>query len=108
MLTAIERIADVIGEAANVSRKQSSTMAELSSVIHSVQTVSVEAAMRAQDASRVAAQQTVSLQALTQTSQQLAALADRLRQSISRFAVAQTREFAIPMAVSTPEDQSAA
>ena len=48
----IERIADVIGEAANVSRKQSSAMAELSGVIQNVQAVSVEAAVRAQDASR--------------------------------------------------------
>lgn len=96
MLTGIERIADVIGEAADVSRKQSSAMAELSGVIQNVQAVSVEAAMRALDASRVATQQTVSLQGLTETSQQLAALADRLRQSISRFAVSRTREFAVP------------
>jgi methyl-accepting chemotaxis protein len=108
MLTGIERIADVIGEAADVSRKQSSTMSELSSVIHNVQGVSLEAAMRAQDANRVAVQQTVSLEALTQTSQQLAALADRLRQSISRFAVAQTREFAIPLAEPSLEDRSTA
>ena len=108
MLTGIERIADVIGEAADVSRRQSSTMAELSSVIHNVQSVSLEAAMRAQDASRVATQQTASLQALTQTSQELAALADRLRQSISHFAVAQTRELAIPREEPGREDYSGA
>jgi methyl-accepting chemotaxis protein len=96
MLTGIERISEVIGEAADVSRKQSSAMADLSGVIQNVQAVSVEAAVRAQDASRVATQQTVSLNGLTETSQELAALADRLRQSISRFAVSRTREFAIP------------
>ena len=96
MLTGIERISEVIGEAANVSRKQSSTMADLSGVIQNVQAVSVEAAVRAQDASRVATEQTVSLQGLTETSQQLAALADRLRQSISRFAVSTTQEFPVP------------
>jgi methyl-accepting chemotaxis protein len=96
MLTGIERISEVIGEAAEVSRKQSSAMADLSGVIQNVQAVSVEAAVRAQDASRVATEQTVSLQSLTETSRQLAALADRLRQSISRFAVSRTREFAIP------------
>ncbi len=96
MLTGIERISEVIGEAADISRKQSSAMADLSGVIQNVQAVSVEAAVRAQDASRVATQQTVSLQGLTETSQQLAALADRLRQSISRFAVSRTAEFSIP------------
>jgi methyl-accepting chemotaxis protein len=96
MLTGIERISEVIGEAADVSRKQSSAMADLSGVIQNVQAVSVEAAVRAQDASRVATQQTVSLQGLTETSQQLAALADRLRLSISRFAVSRTQEFSIP------------
>ena len=99
MLTGIERIADVIGEAAEVSRRQSSAMADLSGVIQNVQMVSVEAAVRAQDANRVATQQTASLHELTDTSRQLAALADRLRQSISRFAVSRTREFAVPAPV---------
>jgi methyl-accepting chemotaxis protein len=96
MLAGIERISEVIGEAADVSRKQSAAMADLSGVIQNVQAVSVEAAVRARDASRVATEQTVSLQSLTETSQQLAALADRLRQSISRFAVSRTQEFVIP------------
>jgi methyl-accepting chemotaxis protein len=106
MLTGIERISEVIGEAADVSRKQSSAMGDLSGVIQNVQAVSVEAAVRAQDASRVATQQRVSLQGLTETSQQLAALADRLRQSISRFAVSRTREFPIPGLGATPEVRS--
>jgi methyl-accepting chemotaxis protein len=107
MLTGIERISDVIGEAAEVSRKQSSAMADLSGVIQNVQAVSVEAAVRAQDASRVATQQTVSLQGLTETSRELAALADRLRQSISRFAVSRTREFEIPGEVASQVVHSA-
>ena len=106
MLTGIERISEVIGEAADVSRKQSAAMADLSGVIQNVQAVSVEAAVRAQDASRVATQQTVSLQGLTETSQQLAALADRLRQSISRFAVSRTQEFSIPMQPAIPAARS--
>ena len=107
MLAGIERIAEVIGEAAAVSRKQSSAMADLSGVIQNVQTVSVEAAVRAQDANRVAAQQTASLHELTDTSRQRAALADRLRQSISRFAVSRTREFAVPVPAATPVEQTA-
>jgi methyl-accepting chemotaxis protein len=101
MLTGIQRISEVIGEAADVSRKQSSAMADLSGVIQNVQAVSVEAAVRAQDASRVAIQQTVSLKGLNETSQQLAALADRLRQSISRFAVSRTQEYVIPEPVAS-------
>ncbi len=96
MLGGIERIAEVISEAADISRRQSSAMANLSAVIQNVQAVSLEAAGQAQDASQVTTQQTTSLQGLTDTSQQLAALADRLRQSISRFAVAESREFTIP------------
>lgn len=107
MLTGIERIADVIGEAAEVSRKQSSSMAELSEVIQSVQTVSVEATVRAQEANRVATQQTASLHELTDTSRQLAALADRLRQSISRFAVSRTQEFGVPELAASQAEQSA-
>ena len=101
MLTGIQRISEVVGEAADVSRKQSSAMADLSGVIQNVQAVSIEAAVRAQDASRVATQQTVSLQGLNETSQQLAALADRLRQSISRFAVSRTPEHMIPEPAAT-------
>jgi methyl-accepting chemotaxis protein len=107
MLAGIERISEVIGEAADVSRKQSAAMADLSGVIQNVQAVSVEAAVRAQDASRVATEQTASLQSLTETSQQLAALADRLRQSISRFAVSRTHEFAVPAVAAIPEAHSA-
>ena len=106
MLAGIERISEVIGEAANVSRRQSAAMADLSGVIQNVQAVSVEATSRAQDASRVATEQTASLHSLTETSQQLAALADRLRQSISRFAVSRTREFAVPEGVTTREAHS--
>jgi methyl-accepting chemotaxis protein len=92
MLAGIQRIAEAISDAADISRKQSSTMADLSGVIQNVQAVSIEAAVQAQDASRVAIQQTASLQGLTDTSQQLAALADRLQQSISRFTVARAQE----------------
>ena len=99
MLSGIGRIAEVIGEAAQVSRAQSATMAGLAAAIENVQSVSVEAATRAETAARVATQQTASLEGLTLTSQQLAELADRLRQSISRFAVStlpNTRELRAP------------
>ncbi len=83
----IERIAEVVGEAAEVGRSQSVAMATLSSVIESVQAVSTQAAGAATVASRVATEHTASLGGLTQTSRQLAELAERLRASVSTFTV---------------------
>jgi methyl-accepting chemotaxis protein len=87
-LAGIERLAEVITAASEVSRAQSTTMAELSTAIQSVQSVSDDAAARAEVAAQLATQQTSALEGLSQSSQQMAGLADRLRQSISRFAVA--------------------
>lgn len=87
MLDGIRRIADVIAETAIVSRTQSETMDTLTATMTGVQGVAVEASARANAASTVATQQTASLGGLNATSQQLAELAERLRQSISRFAV---------------------
>jgi methyl-accepting chemotaxis protein len=88
MLDGIRRVADVIAETASVSRAQSKTMDTLTATMTGVQGVAVEASARANAAASVATQQTASLGGLNETSQQLAELADRLRQSISRFAVA--------------------
>jgi methyl-accepting chemotaxis protein len=71
-------------------------MAGLSTAIQSVETVSDDTAARAEVAAHLAAQQTTALEGLSQSSQQMAELADRLRQSISRFAVSSlphTQEF---------------
>jgi methyl-accepting chemotaxis protein len=87
MLDGIRGLADVIAETARVSRAQSATMDTLSTAMTSVQTVSVDASNRARVASAAATQQTVSLDGLSSASQQLVALSDRLRQSISRFSV---------------------
>lgn len=103
MLSGIGNIADVIGEAALVSRGQAASMAALSSKIESIQSVSVEAAASAADAAASATQQQGSVEGLTQASRQLAQLADRLRLSIARFAVASlpaTQEMQIPPAPS--------
>jgi len=87
VLAGIERIAAVIGEAAAVSRDQSETMSKLADAIRSMEGVSAEASARAEEASGAAASQTASLGALSASSQQLAALAERLRRSITRFTV---------------------
>ena len=88
MLAGSRRVAEVIAEAANVSHRQSQAMAELSSVIQEVQAVSAEAAARAGGAAGVAQEQLASLEALTETAQQLSRLAERLRESSSHFTVA--------------------
>ena len=99
MLSGIERISEVITEAASVSRAQSVSMQALAGSIGAVERVSVEAAARAESAADAAARQTSSLEGLSDTSQRLADLADRLRESISRFNVAalpNTREIKLP------------
>jgi methyl-accepting chemotaxis protein len=87
MLDGIRHIAEVITETATVSRAQSITMQTLTSTMTEVQSVAVHASQRAATASSVATQQTSALDELSVTSQQLATLADRLRDSISLFAV---------------------
>lgn len=99
ILSGIERIAEVIGEASAVSRVQSATMAELAAAIQSVQAGSAEAVTRARFVSTASTQQTTSLDGLARTSGELAELANRLRRSVSRFAVTAvpvTQELAIP------------
>ena len=101
MLDGISRMAEVVATTANVSRTQSATMSGLSTAIQSVETVSDDTAARAEVAAHLAAQQTTALDGLSQSSQQMAELADRLRQSISRFAVSSlphTHEFRSPVA----------
>ena len=81
----VARVAAVVADTATVSRDQTVAMAELSGSIRSVETVSVEAAARAQEASRAADRQTTVLGGLTATSAELAGLAERLRASMRRF-----------------------
>ena len=87
MLDGIRRITDIVVETAGVSREQSAAMETLTASIAGIQNVAEEASARAGAASVVATQQTTALDGLSATSRQLAELADRLRQSVSRFAV---------------------
>jgi methyl-accepting chemotaxis protein len=91
VLAGIERIAAVISDAAAVSRDQSETMSHLADSSRAIENVSVEAAARAEEASTAASTQKTSLGGLSSSSQQLAALADRLRGSITRFTVSAGR-----------------
>ena len=90
ILEGVERLADVITEASAVSRAQSAAMASLSGSIVQIQSASTDASVQARDASRIVSEQTASLDGLAATSRELAELADRLRLSISRFAVSTT------------------
>jgi methyl-accepting chemotaxis protein len=87
MLDGIRRITDIVVETAGVSREQSAAMETLTASITGIQDVAVEASARATTASVVATEQTTALDGLSATSRQLAELSDRLRQSVSRFAV---------------------
>jgi len=94
LLEGVRHIADVVADTADISRTQSGTMRTLSATMHGVERVANEASVRANAASRVATQQTMALDGLSSTSRQLADLADRLRHSVSQFAVA--ANFAVP------------
>ena len=94
LLEDVRRIADMVADTADISRTQSGTMRTLSATMHEVERVANEASVRASAASRVATQQTVALDGLSSTSRQLADLADRLRHSVSQFAVA--ANFSVP------------
>ena len=88
LLEGVRHIGDVVADTADISRTQSGTMRTLSATMHGIERVANEASIRAGAASRVATQQTVAMDGLSSTSKQLAELADRLRQSVSQFAVA--------------------
>jgi methyl-accepting chemotaxis protein len=87
ILEGIRQIADLVAETASVSRSQSTTMETLTATMAGVESVATQASTRAEVASTAATQQTTALEGLSATSRQLVDLADRLRQSVSRFAV---------------------
>jgi methyl-accepting chemotaxis protein len=109
MLEGIRQIAEVITEAATVSRTQSATMSTLSTTMDGVQGVASEASAKANAGSRLATEQTTAIDGMSATSRQLAELADRLRQSISRFAVATmpfTQEMRVPPPATLPSSST--
>ena len=87
ILDGSRRLADVVGEAANVSRLQGRAMTELATVIAGVRDVATDSVARAGAAAGLAQEQHAGLDALANTAQELARLAERLRKSSSRFVV---------------------
>jgi methyl-accepting chemotaxis protein len=98
MLDGIRRITDIVVETASVSREQSAAMETLTASIAGIQDVAAEASTRSASASLVATEQMTALDGLSSTSLQLAELSDRLRQSVSRFAVTDAVAAAQPRA----------
>ncbi|HWJ23163.1 MAG TPA: methyl-accepting chemotaxis protein [Gemmatimonadaceae bacterium] len=87
VLDGIRRVAELVAETATVSRSQSQTMAELSAAIQSVEGVSIEAATRAESASRLATNQTASTEGMAETALRLAELSVRLKEAMGGFRV---------------------
>jgi methyl-accepting chemotaxis protein len=87
ILDGSRRLADVVGEAASVSRLQGRAMTELAAVIAGVRTVAADSVARAGAAAGLAQEQHAALDALTNTAQELARLAERLRDSSDHFVV---------------------
>ena len=92
ILGGIQRIAAASGDASSVQRTQSDVMAGLAAAIDEIERASVEAAERAEGATAAAAHQTGALDGLAAVSHELAQLSDRLKQSISRFAIARPED----------------
>lgn len=87
ILDGSRRLADVVGEAASVSRLQEQAMTELATVIAGVRDIATDSVARAGAAAGLAQEQHVALDALTNTARELARLAERLRKSSSHFVV---------------------
>ena len=81
LLGGVERIGATTADAAAIARAQSAVMGELAAAMDEMQRLSADAATRSQGAAHTALQQTSSIEHLTQTSQRLAELAERLRSS---------------------------
>ncbi len=88
LLAGSRQLAAVVEEAASVSRVQSGAMAQLAAVMQHVHAVADDAAVRAGGAAGIAQEQQAALDALSETAQELARLAARLRRSSSSFIVA--------------------
>ena len=90
ILGGIQRIATATTEASAVQRTQAESVTDLANAIQEIERASVEAAERARHATAAAAHQTGALDGLAAVSHEMAQLADRLRQSVSRFAVGES------------------
>jgi methyl-accepting chemotaxis protein len=89
----VQRISEVIAEAATVSRSQSEAMLALSEAITGAERSATDAADRAVATADRATQQARTVEDLTDASRRLASLAEELRASTSRFESRHRRMF---------------
>jgi methyl-accepting chemotaxis protein len=87
MLSSIDHIATGVVGAATVSREQAAAMADLSHALEQSDAVSAQLGEQAGRASRAGAEQRTAMREVAGTAQELAAIAARLRMTISRFSV---------------------
>lgn len=88
MVDGIGTLASAIADAASVSRGQATAMASIAEKTQSIHDVATAAAARATAAVSLTANQRAAIDELAAASGQLAELSERLRSSVSRFAVA--------------------
>ncbi len=83
----VQLIGDLVNATAEVSRNQAQRLATLAQSLQQVATISTASSQSADGAAASTLAQITSMGDLTATSQQLAQLAERLRDSIARFSV---------------------
>ena len=83
----VQLMGDLVNATAEVSRSQAGRLAELAKSLQQVATISTASAENAHSTASATETQITSMGELTATSQQLAQLAERLRDSITRFSV---------------------
>jgi methyl-accepting chemotaxis protein len=83
----VQLMGDLVNATADVSRSQAQRLAELAQSLHQVASISTASSESANNTAAATETQITSMGELTATSQQLAQLAERLRDSIARFSV---------------------
>jgi methyl-accepting chemotaxis protein len=98
----VQLMGDLVNATADVSRSQAQRLVELAQALTEVANISSASSTRADGAAASTQAQITSMSDLTATSQQLAQLAERLRNSIARFSVLRrdqtTAEHGLPRA----------
>jgi methyl-accepting chemotaxis protein len=85
MFGGVERLAEVVLAAADVSRRQSGVLAELTGAFRGVEAVSTDAAASARQASDIVRAQSSVAGAFTASSERLTSLAVRMRRSLGSY-----------------------
>ena len=85
MFGGVERLAEVVLTAADVSRRQSGVLADLTNAFRGVEEVSTDAAASARQASEIVRARSEVAGAFTASSERLTTLAARMRRSLGSY-----------------------